>query len=221
MTRTAFDQQLESIQEEMLALAMQVERAVELSVTALTEQDIALARRVIEDDVKVNEKRYEIEEKCLELIARQQPLAIDLRTIASVLHIAVDLERMGDHAEGIARVALMMKDKTPLMPYTGIQRMAEIAQGMMLSSLEAFKDRDTSRARSICDEDDQVDALYDEIYRELLVLMTEDSAKIEQATHLTWVAHNLERIADRVTNICERTVYLVEGKIHELNVSKY
>ncbi len=92
---------------------------------------------------------------------------------------------------------------------------------MMLSSLEAFKDRDTARARTICDEDDQVDALYDEIYRELLVLMTEDPAKIERATHLTWVAHNLERIADRVTNICERTVYLVEGKIHELNVSKY
>ncbi len=221
MTRTAFDQQLESIQEEMLALAMQVERAVELSVTALTDRDLALARQVIEDDVKINEKRYEIEEKCLELIARQQPLAIDLRTIASVLHIAVDLERMGDHAEGIARVAVMMKDKAPLMSYAGIQRMAEIAQRMMLSSLEAFKDRDTARARSICDEDDQVDALYDEIYRELLVLMTEDPAKIEQATHLTWVAHNLERIADRVTNICERTVYLVEGKIHELNVSKY
>ena len=104
MTRTAFDQQLEFIQEEMLALAMQVETAVERSMTALTEGDMALARQVIEDDVKVNDKRYEIEEKCLELIARQQPLAIDLRTIASVLHIAVDLERMGDHAEGIARV---------------------------------------------------------------------------------------------------------------------
>lgn len=221
MTRTAFDQQLEFIQQEMLALAMQVERAVERSMTALTEGDMALAHQVIEDDAKVNEKRYEIEEKCLELIARQQPLAIDLRTIASVLHIAVDLERMGDHAEGIARVALMMKDEPPLMSYAGVQRMAEIARRMMLSSLEAFKDRDTARARSICDEDDQVDALYDEVYHELLVLMTEDPKKIDRATHLTWVAHNLERIADRVTNICERTVYLVEGKIQELNVSKY
>ncbi|MCH7579294.1 MAG: phosphate signaling complex protein PhoU [Chloroflexi bacterium] len=221
MTRTHFDQQLENIQEEMLSLALQVEVAMERSVDALSEGDEALAKQVIEDDVQINEKRYEIEETCLELIATQQPLAGDLRTIASVLHIVVDLERMGDHAEGIARVALMMPDEPPIMSYADIRRMAEITKGMMLASLEAFKDRDTKRAREISDEDDRVDDLYDKVLSELLALMTEDKSKIERATHLTWVAHNLERIADRVTNICERIVYLVDGTIGEMNVSKY
>jgi phosphate transport system protein len=221
MTRTYFEEQLEKIQEDMLALALRVETAVERSVTSLSERDTDVANQVIKDDVKINEKRYEIEETCLELIATQQPLASDLRTIASVLHIVVDLERMGDHAEGIARVAIMMADDPPLMSYDGIQKMAEITKGMMLSSLEAFKDRDTARARQISDQDDEVDELYDEILGQLLALMTKDSANIEPGTHLTWVAHNLERIADRVTNICERIVYLVDGKIHEMNVSKY
>ncbi len=221
MTRTYFERQLEKIQEDMVALALQVETAMERSVTALSERDTELANQVIDDDVKINDERYKIEETCLELIATQQPLASDLRTIASVLHIVVDLERMGDHAEGIARVALMMADEPPLMSYAGIKEMAEITKDMMLASLEAFKDRDTARAREISDQDDEVDALYEKILRELLVLMTEDSTKIEPATHLTWVAHNLERIADRVTNICERIVYLVDGKIHEMNVSKY
>lgn len=221
MTRTHFDQQLEDIQEDMLDLALQVEVAMERSVEALSEHNEALAKQVIGDDIQINEKRYEIEETCLELIATQQPLAGDLRTIASVLHIVVDLERMGDHAEGIARVALMMPDEAPLMSYAGIRRMAEITKGMMLASLEAFKDRDTVRAREIADEDDRVDELYDTILSELLALMTEDKTKIERATHLTWVAHNLERIADRVTNICERIVYLVDGTIGEMNVSKY
>ena len=221
MTRTHFDQQLENIQEEMLGLALQVEVAMERSVDALSEGDEALAKQVIEDDVQINEKRYEIEETCLELIATQQPLAGDLRTIASVLHIVVDLERMGDHAEGIARVALMMPDEPPIMSYADIRRMAEITKGMMLASLEAFRERDTKRAREISDEDDRVDDLYDKVLSELLALMTEDKSKIERATHLTWVAHNLERIADRVTNICERIVYLVDGTIGEMNVSKY
>lgn len=221
MTRTHFDQQLEQIQEDMLALAMRVETAMGRSVTSLSDANVELANQVIQDDVKINDMRYDIEETCIELIATQQPLASDLRTIASVLHIVGDLERMGDHAEGIARVALMMADEPPLMSYTGIRRMAEITREMMLASLEAFKNRDTVRAREISDQDDEVDALYDEILSELLVLMTEDKSKIERATHLTWVAHNLERIADRVTNICERIVYLVDGKIHEMNVSKY
>ncbi len=205
----------------MLGLALQVEVAMERSVEALCEGDEALAQQVIAADVQINEKRYEIEETCLELIATQQPLAGDLRTIASVLHIVVDLERMGDHAEGIARVALMMPDEPALMSYEGIRSMAAITKGMMLASLEAFKDRDTVRAREIADEDDRVDDLYDKILSELLALMTEDKSKIERATHLTWVAHNLERIADRVTNICERIVYLVDGTIGEMNVSKY
>ena len=220
MTRTAFEQQLAEVQEEMLALADKVESAIEQSTQALQDNDVALARRVIEADAQVNQQRYEIEERCLELIATQQPLASDLRTIVAVLHIVVDLERMGDHAEGIAKVALMLADE-PLKSYADIPRMAMLAREMLVGSLQAFRERDAARARLICDDDDKVDALYDHVYRELLTYMVNDPDAIERGTHLTWVAHNLERIADRVTNICERVVYLVEGKIQEMNVSKY
>jgi len=221
MTRAAFDQQLVEIQEEMLLLGTMVDSAIERSITALKDRNVDLARHVIADDARVNRKRYEIEERCLELIARQQPLAGDLRAIVSVLYIIVDLERMADHAEGIAKIAIMLADDPPLKPYIDIPRMAEVARRMLISSLEAFKDRDAARARDVCNLDDEVDALYDQVYRELITYMVNDPKTIERATHLTWVAHNLERIADRVTNICERVVYLVEGKISELNVSTY
>lgn len=221
MTRREYDHRLAEIQEDMLVLSNMVDSAIERGIQALTERNVAIANRVVEDDARVNEKRYEIEEKCLELIATQQPLAGDLRTIVSVLHITVDLERMGDHAEGIAKVAIMLGDEPPLKPYVDIPRMAQIARRMLMDSQEAFKERDALRARAICNDDDDVDALYDKVYRELIHLMVADPAAIERATHLTWVAHNLERIADRVTNICERVVYLVEGHIQELNVSKY
>ena len=221
MTRTVLDRQLAEIQEDMLVLAGMVESAIERGIEALRNRDADLAREIIADDVKINRKRYEIEDKCLELIATQQPLAGDLRTIMSVLFIIVDLERMGDHAEGIGKIALMLADEPPLKPYIDIPRMAQIASRMMMGSMEAFKHRDADRARSICNEDDEVDALYDQVYRELLTYMLQDPRTIQRATYLTWAAHNLERIADRVTNICERVVYLVEGKIEELNVSKY
>jgi phosphate transport system protein len=221
MTRTALERQLAEIQEDMLVLAGMVESAIERGIQALRNRDAELARQIIADDIKINRKRYETEEKCLELIATQQPLASDLRTIAAILYIIVDLERMGDHAEGIAKIALMLADEPPLKPYIDIPRMAQIATRMLMASLEAFKHRDAARARAICNEDDEVDALYDQVYRELVTYMLQDPKTIERATHLTWVAHNLERIADRVTNICERVVYLVEGKIEELNVSKY
>ena len=221
MTRTVLERQLAEIQEDMLVLAGMVESAIERGVEALRNRDADLAREIIADDVRINRKRYEIEDKCLELIATQQPLAGDLRTIMSVLFIIVDLERMGDHAEGIGKIALMLADEPPLKPYIDIPRMAQIASRMMMGSMEAFKHRDAARARSICNEDDEVDALYDQVYRELLTYMLQDPRTIQRATYLTWAAHNLERIADRVTNICERVVYLVEGKIEELNVSKY
>jgi phosphate transport system protein len=221
MTRTAFERQLQEVQEDMLVMAGMVETAIERGVEALKTRNVNLAQQIIEDDLQINRRRYEAEDKCLELIATQQPLASDLRTIASVLHITVDLERMGDHAEGIAKIALMLADEPPLKPYIDIPRMATVATDMLMGSLEAFKDRDPDRARAICDQDDEVDALYDQVYRELLTFMINDPRSIQRATHLIWVAHNLERIADRVTNICERVVYLVEGRIEELNVSKY
>jgi phosphate transport system protein len=219
--RTSFERELSDVQAEMLVMADMVEAAITGSITALKTRDSDLAHQIIADDVKINTKRYEIVARCLELIAMQQPLASDLRTIVAVLHIIVDLERMGDHAEGNAKVAIMLNGDPPLKPYIDIPRMAEIAISMLDSSLEAYKHRDVDLARRICDRDDDVDALYDQVYRELLVYMLNDPKTIERATHVLWIAHNLERIADRVTNICERVVYMVQGKIEELNVSKY
>lgn len=221
MPRNVFDRHLAEIQEEMLVMADMVETAIKRSLEALKGRDIELARQVIADDLKINQKRYDAEERCIELIATQQPLAGDLRTIVAVLHMIVDLERMGDHAEGIAKIAVLLADEPPLKPYVDLPRMADIASEMLRESLEAFKHRDAEQARAIMDRDDEVDALYDQVYRELLTYTLSDPRAIERATHLIWVAHNLERIADRVTNICERVVFLVTGKIEELNVSKY
>jgi phosphate transport system protein len=221
MTRTAFDRQLSEVQQEMLLLATMVESAIERSIEALKSRDSELARQVVADDLKINEKRFDIEGKCQELVATQAPLAGDLRIVFSVLHIIVDLERMGDHAEGIAKIALMMAGEPPLKPYIDIPRMASVATDMLMGSLEAFKNRDEEAAKRIIEMDDEVDGLYDQVYRELLTFMINDPKTIERATHLTWVAHNLERIADRVTNICERVIYMVSGRMQELNVSKY
>ena len=221
MTRTVFERQLTEIQEDMLIIGGMVESAIQRSIDALKNRDVELAHQIIADDVKINRKRYDTEEKCLELMATQQPLASDLRTIVAVLHIIVDLERMADHGEGIAKIALMLADEPPLKPYIDIPRMAQKAIEMLRASLEAFNRRDAQRARAICNDDDEVDALYEQVYRELLTFMIQDPRTIQRATYLIWVAHNLERIADRVTNVCERVVYLVEGRIEELNVSKY
>ncbi|MCI0842435.1 MAG: phosphate signaling complex protein PhoU [Chloroflexi bacterium] len=221
MTRAVFEKQLAEVQEDMLVMAGMVQEAISQGVEALKTRNVEQARRVIANDIEINNKRYETEDKCIELISLQAPLASDLRTIIAVLHITVDLERMGDHAEGIAKIVLMLADEAPLKPYIDIPRMAQIAIEMMEGALEAYKQRDTALARRIIDRDDEVDELYDQLYRELLMFMIEERGTIQRATYLIWVAHNLERIADRVTNICERVVYLVEGKIHDLNVSKY
>ena len=202
-------------------MADMVESAIQRSIQALKGRDVDLARQVIADDVKINLKRYNTEERCLELIATQQPLAGDLRTIVAVLYMIVDLERIGDHAEGIAKIVVMLADEPPLKPYIDLPRMADVAVEMLRESLEAFKHRDAERARAVMNRDDEVDALYDQVYRELLTYMINDPHTIERATYLIWVAHNLERIADRVTNICERVIYLVTGKVEELNTSNY
>lgn len=221
MTRSSFERQLAEVQEDMLVMAGMVETSITQSIEALRMRDVALARRTIENDAEIDRRRYEVEERCIELISLQAPLASDLRTIISVLHISVDLERMGDHAEGIAKIALMLADEPPLKPYIDIPRMAEVAIDMLHGSVEAYKMRDTKRAREIIDMDDVVDGLYEQVYHELLLFMIDDPTLTQRATYMIWVAHNLERIADRTTNICERVVYLVEGRIQNLNVSKY
>jgi len=190
-------------------------------VDALRRLDCNLAREVIAGDAAINSRRWAVEEQAITLIATQQPIAGDLRVIASVIHITTDLERMGDYAAGIAKITLMHGDGPLVKPLIDIPRMAELSVSMLRRSIDAFIRRDAEAAKAIAAEDDMVDALYDQIYRELLTYMIEDPHTIQRATWLLWVSHNLERIADRVTNICERVVYMVTGKIEEINVSHY
>jgi len=219
--RATFNRQLQALQDEISLLGSMVEKAVERSVDALRRLDCNLAREVIAGDAAINTRRWQVEEQAITLIATQQPMAGDLRVIASVIHITTDLERMGDYAAGIAKITLMHGDGQLLKPLIDVPRMAEAATSMLRRSIDAFIRRDAEAAKAIAAEDDIVDALYDQVYRELLTYMIEDPHTIQRATWLLWVAHNLERIADRVTNICERIVYMVTGKIEEINVSSY
>jgi len=217
MLRETFEEQLRELQDDLLAMGDLVDRAIERSIRALADHDVKLAQGIIADDVLINQAQREIEEKCLVLIATQQPMASDLRVIASVSSIATELERMGDHAEGIGKITLMLADQPLLKPLIDIPRMAERGRSMLRQQLEAFVHRDVEMARVSATGDEEVDALYDQIYRELLVFMMSDPRTISRATHLLWVAHNLERIADRTTNIGERVVFLVTGEVEELN----
>ncbi|MDH4138236.1 MAG: phosphate signaling complex protein PhoU [Anaerolineae bacterium] len=217
MLRETFEEQLRELQDDLLAMGDLVDRAIERSIRALADHDVKLAQGIIADDALINQAQREIEEKCLVLIATQQPMASDLRVIASVSSIATELERMGDHAEGIGKITLMLADQPLLKPLIDIPRMAERARSMLCQQLEAFMHRDVEKAKSLATGDEEVDALYDQIYRELLVFMMSDPRTISRATHLLWVAHNLERIADRTTNIGERVVFLVTGEVEELN----
>ena len=219
--RTIFHKKLREIQDDVLAMGSMVEKATSHSIEALKERDLEKAREIIADDLKINRKRFSIEEKCVQLIATQQPMASDLRTIIGVLNIITEIERIGDHAEGIAKIVVMIGDEPLLKPLIDIPRMAEKANDMLHRSLDALINHDADVAKQIVSEDDEVDNLYDQVFRELLTFMAEDPKTITRATRLIWVAHNLERSADRVTNICERVVYMVTGKMEELNISKY
>lgn len=219
--RTTFHKKLREIQDDVLSMGSMAEKAVATSVKALKERDVDKAEGVITDDPKINEKRFEIEEKCVQLIATQQPMASDLRAIICVLNIITDIERIGDHAEGIAKIVVLIGDEPPLKPLVDIPHMAEKVNDMLHRSLDALINRDAAAARKIAAEDDEVDHLYDQVFRELLTFMAEDPKTITRATRLIWVAHNLERSADRVTNICERVVYMVTGKMEEIGASKY
>ncbi len=221
MSRESFDQYLNELQDEVMVLGSMVEKAIARSMKALRERDLALAAEVIDGDTRTDRKRLDIEERCIELIVTQQPVAGDLRIIIAVLNIIVDLERIGDHAAGIANITLMIGDEPPLKPLVDLPRMAEKTCDMLRRSLNAFINRDAEAAVKISDEDDEVDELYDQVYRELITFMLEDPRTITRATRLIWVAHNLERSADRVTNICERTVFTITGRMGETGESRY
>ena len=221
MPRIVLDQSLHALQDDLLELGRLVEEAITKAVQALKDRDLEASRHVIQGDDVIDQKRFQLEERCLELIATQQPIATDLRMVISVLHIAVELERMGDYAEGIGKISLMMGNEPPLKPLIDIPRMTEKCIDMLRRSLDALVRRDVVMATQVCKDDDEVDGLYDQVYHELLMFMIQDPKTIQRATYLLWTAHNLERIADRATNIAERVIFLVTGQLTEINVSKY
>jgi len=221
VTREQYAHQLKDLRSSVVAMASMVDKAINSAVVALGQRDVPLAQQVVAEDRAINEHRWQTEELALLLIATQAPMAKDLRTIAAAIHIVTDLERMADHAAGIAKIAIQTADQAPLKPLIDIPRMSEIARAMLHDAITAYIEDDQAAARAIVSRDDAVDGLYDQIYRELLTFMLADPTTIDQATHLLWVAHNLERIADRVTNICERVVFAATGQLEELAVSTY
>ena len=211
--RVAFDRSLQALQQELLMMGSMVEKAIAKAVEALKQRNLSLSQEVVREDDHIDRKRLELEDQVVDLIAIQQPVAKDLRALITTLHIAVELERIGDYAEGIGKISIMMGDSPPVKPLVDIPRMAEKAQRMLHQSLDALVNRDVEAALQVCRDDDEVDALYDQVYRELIFLMLQDPKNIERATYLLWTAHDLERIGDRATNIAERVLYLVTGKM--------
>lgn len=215
--RATLDRELIEINEGLLRIGTLVDAAIERSIQSLADRDAALARQVDADDAKVNALRFQIEEECLALIARQQPAASDLRAVLAAFSIVTDLERMGDHAAGIARTVVHMGDQPLLKPLIDLPRMAETCREMLRLALQAYVERDTEKARSIVAMDDTVDGLYTQIFREILSFMVEDPHTTSRGLYLIFAAHNLERIGDRVTNIVERVLFMTSGEMRELN----
>jgi len=221
MTRQSFDRELERLQDEVLALGSMVEEALVNSVQQLKQRDSVGSKRLIAADQDVNERRFAMEEDVLTLIATQQPMAGDMRLLAAILEIVGELERIGDYAKGNARINLLIGERPLVKPLIDLPVMAEKARDMLHQALKALVQRDVELARAIARRDEEVDALYNQIYRELLSYIMEDPSLIEQANYLLWVAHNLERTADRVINVCERVVFTVTGELAELDTDDW
>jgi phosphate transport system protein len=219
MIRKTFENELQQVKDEILVLGSMVEQSILDSVESLKKRDLTAAENILAADREINKKRFEIENQLMILIATQQPMAHDLRLLASSMEIISELERMGDYAKGIANINLRMGDQPLLKPLIDVPRMAQKDVDMLHRSLTAFINEDTEAARSIPREDDEVDALYNQIYRELMTFVIADPKVIERANWLLWVAHNLERVADRVTNICERTIFIATGELVEISAS--
>ncbi len=216
MLRKTFETELQQVKDDVLLLGSMVEQAILKSVEALKKRDIKASERILDEDRQINGKRFEIENQLMILIATQQPMAHDLRLLASTMEIISELERMGDYAKGIANINIRMGDQPLLKPLIDIPRMAQIDVSMLHRALTAFINEDVEAARAIPVEDDDVDALYNQVYHELMMYVIQDPRSIERANWLLWVAHNLERVADRVTNICERTVFIATGEMTEI-----
>jgi len=219
MIRKTFENEIQQVKDEVLLLGSMVEYAILTSVEVLKKRDMKGAEKIIADDREINKKRFAIESQLMILIATQQPMAHDLRLLASTMEIISELERMGDYAKGIANINIRMGEEKLLKPLIDIPRMAQIGTNMLHRSLTAFVNEDVEAAKAIPAEDDEVDGLYTQIYRELMLFIIQDPKSIERANWLLWVAHNLERVADRVTNICERTIFIATGEMTEIKSS--
>ena len=219
MVRKTFESEIQQVKDNVLILGSMVEQALLDSVESLKKRDIRAAERVFAEDKEINKKRFEIESQLMVLIATQQPMARDLRILASTLEIISELERMGDYAKGIANINIRMGDAPLLKPLIDVPRMANKGVDMLHRALTAFVNEDVETSKTLPIEDDEVDALYNQVYRELMTFIIQDPATIERANWLLWVAHNLERFADRVTNICERTIFIVTGEMSEIKSS--
>lgn len=221
MPREILDNEIERLQKEVVRLGEMVEKSILEAVDSLKRRDFEASRRIIAQDQAINEKRFAIEADTLVVIATQQPMASDLRTLAAILEIVTELERIADYAKGIAKVNLLIGEKPLIKPLIDIPRMAQKATDMLHRALEAFVQKDVEKAKAIPGEDDEIDALYDQVYRELMTyVIANPAANLEQANYLLWAAHNLERAADRVTNICERVVFTVTGEMKELDIQE-
>ncbi len=218
--RKTFESEIQQLKDELLLLGSMVEQQILGSVDTLKRRDMEGSRQIQEVDLQVNAKRYAIEEQVMIVIATQQPMAHDLRLLASILEVSGELERMGDYAKGIATVSIRMAEQPLLKPLIDIPRMAQKGADMLHRALTAFIQEDVETARAIPGEDDEVDQLYIQIYHELMMFVIQDPKTIERANWLLWVAHNLERLADRVSNICERTVFTATGEMKELESTK-
>ena len=221
MVRVEFSLELENLRGSVVAMASMADKAIARAMDALQRQDVALAEQVIVADRPINRQRWAIEGDALRLIATQGPMAGDLRNIASAIHIVTDLERIADDAADIAKIAIDTSDEPPLKPLVDLPRIAVIGREMLSEAITSYIEGDAELARRVAARDDEVDDLTDQVFRELLTYMIADPTTINRATRLLWVSHNLERIADRSTNICERVVFAVTGELEEINVSTY
>ena len=216
MLRKTFESEIQQVKDDVLMLGSMVEEAILNTVEALKKRDIKAAEGILESDILINKKRFDIENKLMILIATQQPMAHDLRLLASTMEIISELERMGDYAKGIANINIRMGDEPLLKPLIDVPRMAQKGVDMLHRALTAFINEDLEVAKTLPMEDDEVDAPYNQVYRELMTFVIQDPKTIERANWLLWVAHNLERVADRVTNICERTIFIATGEMAEI-----
>ena len=218
MSLDSLDNQLRKLKEDVLMMGRLLQEQINKSIRSLTEKNLELAREVIEKDDIIDRMELEIEKKCLCLIALKQPLASDLRSVGTALRIIVDIERMGDHAEDIAEIAIDLYEQTYMKPLIDIPKMSQIAEDMVGIALKAFIDGDVALAMSLVELEKEMDALYDQIFRELLSYMMQDAHHIPQATAFLLVAGHLERIGDHATNLGEMVIYVVEGRRVDINV---